>query len=85
MKTQFYEWGAVPEKYKKLILGRMGKEWYASQRYTGPLVQIGPQKADYHLPGAVLIRLNQCHDRTVTLIIEDRSVTLWYHLVGITL
>lgn len=81
MKTQFYAWDDLPEEYKKLIVDEAGEDWDCSKKHDGPLVRIEPVY-DYQeeIPEAVLIRLDQCHDRHVTTFTQNVVVTVWYHV-----
>ena len=80
MKTQFYAWDDLPEEYKKLIVDEAGEDWDCSKKHGGPLVRIDPLCEDYQqvIPEAVSIRLDQCHDRNVTIFTKNNIVTTWF-------
>ncbi len=71
------------------LLERLPCLEHASRKHDGPLIVISDHmypEFDGLLP-AVLNRLNQCHDKSVTIHHEEmgKFITLWYDLVGITL
>ena len=82
MKTQFYTWDDVPEKYKQLILAESGEDWGCSKKHGGPFVRIDPLNKEHRqaIPEAVCIRLDECHDCHETTIITDSVITVWYDL-----
>ena len=80
------QWDQVPDEDQQRIIKKMGECWDASAKHGGPLVmfhtKLLPEKV---LPTEIVKRLDDCHSERTTLVFENKLITIWYDVVGITL